>query len=95
MGKGGVLQTLLEDCGLADVRTVTAQAPLRLSGADVTLEMMQQAFGAYRAVVASLDETRRSAAWTEVRKCIAQFEKGGRFETELEFVIGSGAKPVQ
>jgi hypothetical protein len=88
----GILVHLLQDCGFVDVRMEIARAPLRLPNADVTLEMMQQAFGAYRAVAAELTETEQSAAWTEVRKCLKQFELEGRFETELEFVIGSGAK---
>ena len=95
LGGDGVLANLLQDCGFVDVRTDIAKAPLRLASADVTLEMMQQAFGAYRAVVANLNETERSKAWTEVRQCLAQFEVDGRFETALEFVIGSGAKRVQ
>jgi hypothetical protein len=74
---------------------VFARAPLRLPSADIALEMMQQAFGAYRAVVADLNGTKQSAAWSEVRKCLAQFEVGRRFETEFEFVIGSGAKRAQ
>ena len=94
LGADDVLKKLLEDCGFMDVRTVIARAPLRLPNADITLEMMQQAFGAYRAVVASLSQTEQSAAWTEVRKCLAQFEVGERFETEFEFLIGSGAKPA-
>ncbi len=95
LGGDGVLKSLLETCGLVDVRMVIARAPIRLPSADITLEMMQQAFGAYRAVIADLDETKRSTAWAEVRECIAQFESDGRFETELEFVIGSGAKRRQ
>ncbi len=57
--------------------------------------MMQQAFGAYRAVVANLNKNEQSKAWAEVRECLAPFEVDGRFETELEFVIGSGAKRAQ
>lgn len=95
LGGDGILNNLLEDCGFVDVTTVVARAPLRLPSAEIALEMMQQAFGAYRAVVADLNETNRSAAWTEVRKCLVQFEVDGRFETEFEFVIGSGAKRAQ
>jgi ubiquinone/menaquinone biosynthesis C-methylase UbiE len=93
LGDDGMLKNLLADCGFMDVRSEITRAPLQLPSADVTLEMMQQAFGAYRAVVASLNETERSAAWAEVRKCLAQFETGGYFATELEFVVGAGAKP--
>jgi len=95
LGNDGVLKKLLKETGFVDVETVIERAPLRLPSADVTLELMQQAFGAYRAVVADLNEERRSNAWKDVRKCLAQFEVDGHFETEFEFVIGSGAKKAQ
>jgi hypothetical protein len=56
--------------------------------------MMQQAFGAYRAVVADLSPEARAAAWSEVGECLRQFEDREGFRTELEFVIGSGARVV-
>jgi ubiquinone/menaquinone biosynthesis C-methylase UbiE len=92
LGKDGVLESLLESSGFSDVTTRIVRAPLSLPSVDDALEMMQQAFGAYRAVVADLSEAQRSNAWAEVRDSLRQFENGGRFETELEFVIGSGAK---
>jgi hypothetical protein len=53
--------------------------------------MMQQAFGAFRAVVADLSSDARAAAWSEVGGCLKQFEGDDGFQVELEFVIGSGA----
>lgn len=95
LGGDGVLKKLLENSAFMDVKTVIERAPLRLPSADIALEMMQQAFGAYRAVVADMDEEKRSNAWSDVRKCLAQFEVDGHFKTELEFVIGSGTKKAQ
>jgi len=92
LGSDGVLETLLKDSGLADVKTKTIQAPLCLPSASDALEMMQQAFGAYRAVVADLGEAEKSKAWDEVLECLTQFESEDGFETEFEFIIGSGAK---
>ena len=54
------------------------------------LEMMQQAFGAYRAVVADLSSDARAAAWSEVGECLTQFEGDDGLQVELEFAIGSG-----
>jgi hypothetical protein len=55
--------------------------------------MMQQAFGAYRAVVADLSDAEKSKAWNEVHACLKQFERaGGGFAAQFEFVIGVGAK---
>jgi ubiquinone/menaquinone biosynthesis C-methylase UbiE len=93
LGGDGVLEELMKDSGLADVKTRTVRAPLRLPSVAAALEMMQQAFGAHRAVVASLSDAEKSKAWEEVYECLKQFEISGGFETEFEFIIGSGAKP--
>jgi len=53
---------------------------------------MQQAFGAYRAVVVDLTDAERSKAWGEVHECLKGFEAGGCFETAFNLIIGSGAK---
>jgi len=93
LGGGGILESLMKDGGLADVKTRTVRAPLSLSATSDALEMMQQAFGAYRAVVANLSDVEKSKAWDEVYECLKQFETSRGFETEFEFIIGSGAKP--
>jgi len=54
--------------------------------------MMQQAFGAYRAVVADLDPEARAAAWSEVGKCLRQLEDHEGFHTEVELMLGSAAR---
>jgi ubiquinone/menaquinone biosynthesis C-methylase UbiE len=93
LGADGALETLLSESGLSDVKTRSLRASLRLPSLSDTREMMQQAFGAYRAAVADLDERERRIAWAEVGEYLKQFEVGGRFETEFEVVVGSGAKP--
>jgi ubiquinone/menaquinone biosynthesis C-methylase UbiE len=92
LGGAGVLRGLFADSGLAQIETRVVRAPLRLASAAQALEMMQQAFGAYRAVIADLDPDARAAAWSEVGEGLRQFEDGEGFHTELELVIGSGAK---
>ncbi len=88
----GVLKNLLNKSGLTNVNTKTVRALLKLPSTSQALEMMQQAFGAYRAVVADLGEAERSKAWLEVRECLKQFENDDGFKTEFEFIIGSGAR---
>jgi ubiquinone/menaquinone biosynthesis C-methylase UbiE len=92
LGGPGVLQGLLSDSGLTEVEAKVVRAPLRLASAADALAMMQQAFGAYRAVVADLSSQARAAAWSEVGECLRQFENREGFHTEFEFVIGSGVK---
>jgi ubiquinone/menaquinone biosynthesis C-methylase UbiE len=90
LGGAGVLEQLMKDAGLDDVETKTLRASLRLPNSAAALEMMQQAFGAYRAVVANLGEAEKSRAWDDVHECLKQFETHDRFETEFEFIIGAG-----
>jgi SAM-dependent methyltransferase len=93
LGGDGVLGRLMTDGGLGAVETRTTRARLKLSSASEALQMMQQAFGAYRAVLTDLGDAEKSRAWSEVHECLKQFEADNGFETELEFIIGSGAKP--
>lgn len=92
LGADGVLHHLLQDCGLEDVQSMILQAPLRAPSASAALEMMREAFGAYRAVVADLGPDEAARAWEEVHDCLKQFETDGRFEAKLEFAIASGAR---
>lgn len=91
LGAPGALEALLADSGFSDIETTLANAVLRVDSADAAFEMMQEAFGAYRAVVADLDPDARAAAWADVRACLGQFENDRGFQAELEFMIGSGA----
>jgi ubiquinone/menaquinone biosynthesis C-methylase UbiE len=93
LGGEGVLERLMKDSGFEDVKTVVVRAPLVLPSASDALLLMQEAAGAYRAVVAGLSDAEKSRAWGEVYECLRQFEAADRFETGLEFLIGSGAKP--
>lgn len=92
LGGDGVLSALMKDSGLADVRMKAVQATLRLASASDARQLLQEAAGAYRAVVSELDDAARAAAWDEVYQCLRQFETDSGFETTLELIIGSGAK---
>jgi hypothetical protein len=87
------LEKLMKDCGLVEVRSRDVQALLKLPSASDALAMMQEAFGAYRAVVAELNDARKSEAWREVQTCLKQFETGDGFRTDFDFVVASGANP--
>lgn len=94
LGGDGVLERLMKDSGLEDVKTEAVRTQLILPSASDALMLMQEAAGAYRAVVADLNDAEKSRAWSEVHECLKQFEAaGGGFETEAELLIGSGAKP--
>jgi hypothetical protein len=44
------------------------------------------------ASVSDLSDAERSKAWGEVYECLRQFEANGGFQTEVELIIGSGAR---
>jgi ubiquinone/menaquinone biosynthesis C-methylase UbiE len=92
LGGPGVLEGLLAGSGLAEVEARSVSAPLRLASAAEALEMMQQAFGAYRAVVADLEPEARAAAWSEVGECLREFEDQAGFHAEVQLIIGSGVR---
>jgi ubiquinone/menaquinone biosynthesis C-methylase UbiE len=94
LGANGILERLMRDSGLAHVQTKHVTASLNLPNASHALEMMQEAFGAYRAVVADLSDTEKSKAWNEVYACLKNFEGVGGFAAQFEFVIGVGAKAI-
>lgn len=91
LGGDGALSRQLSDGGLQSVETRVVTATLRLASADEALEMIQEAFGAYRAVIAGLDEAAKAAAWAEVLNVLREMEGGQGFATDFEFIIGSGA----
>ena len=54
--------------------------------------MMQEAFGAYRAVVSDSAETVRAAAWAEVAETLKAFETGTEFVAPAEVLLAAGVK---
>lgn len=94
LGGNGILERLMLDSGLAHVQTKQVTASLDLPNASHALEMMQEAFGAYRAVVVDLSDAEKSRAWAQVHECLKQFEGVDGFQALFEFVIGSGAKAI-
>jgi hypothetical protein len=94
LGGPGVLETLMAEAGLVETRTRIIRAPLRLASSADALAMIQQAFGAYRALLSDLGEAEKAAAWDEAAKVLREFETGRGFVTELEAIIGAGSLPI-
>lgn len=93
LGGDGVLARLMQDSGFGDVKTTNVRASLGLPSASDALQLLQEAAGAYRAVVADLSDAERSKAWDEVYECLRQFEVNAGFQSEIELIIGSCARP--
>jgi hypothetical protein len=70
----------------------TVALPLRMSCAAQALAMMQEAFGAYRAVVSDRPEAVRVAAWTAVAEALKTFDTPEGFVAPAEVLVAAGAK---
>ena len=92
LGGKGILEGLMRDSGLVQIQTKLVTASLNLPSASHASEMMREAFGAYRAVVADLSDTEKLKAWNEVYECHKQFEGVDGFRAQFDFIIGAGAK---
>ena len=88
----GALEELLRAAGFADIETRDVAATLRLATAEQAIELMQQAFGVYRAAVAELGERERAAAWEEVSACLGQWADATGFAATRAFTIAAGVK---
>ena len=87
------LADLFKAAGYSDVRVEPVTARLSVASVDDALTMMQEAFGAYRAVLADLDEKDREAAWGSIKECLEQFSELGSVNAEMTLLLASGANP--
>lgn len=93
LGPPGVLERLFADSGFVGVQQRTVALSLRMPSAAQALTMMQDAFGAYRAVVSDSPEGVRMAAWTEVAERLKAFETPTGFVAGAEVLVAAGVKP--
>jgi SAM-dependent methyltransferase len=94
LGGTGVLERLLAAGGFVDIEQRTVDVPLRTPSVAETLTMMQQAFGAYRAVINDSPPAQRDAAWAEVAETLATFETEKGFVAPAEVLVAAAAKPA-
>jgi ubiquinone/menaquinone biosynthesis C-methylase UbiE len=94
LGASGVIERLFTDCGFVGVEQRPIAVPLRMASATQALEMMREAFGAYRAVVSDSPEAVRIAAWAEVGEALKAFETATGFEAPTEVLVAAATKPA-
>jgi hypothetical protein len=83
----------LTESGFENVEQRAITHSLRMPSTTDALPMMQEAFGAYRAVVSDCSEAVRTAAWAEVAEMLKGFETAAGFEAPAEVLVASGVKP--
>lgn len=94
LGGSGVIERLFTDSGFVGVEQRTFAIPLRMPSPLQALEMMREAFGAYRAVVSDSPEAVRVAAWADVAETLKTFETMSGFEAPAEVLVAAGIKPT-
>ena len=93
-GDPGMIERLLSESGFVDIEQRTFAVPLRMPSAAQTLVMMQDAFGAYRAVISDRSEFVRGAAWAEVSETLKTFDTPSGFIGQAEVLVAAGVKPA-
>jgi hypothetical protein len=91
LGAPGVLERLLIDTGFAAIEQRTVIVPLRMPSTAQALAMMQDAFGAYRAVISDQPTSVQEAAWAEVGRALVSFETATGFVAQAEVLIAAGS----
>jgi SAM-dependent methyltransferase len=94
LGAPGVLERLFADSGFVDVEQRPVALALRMPSAAQALAMMQESFGAYRAVVSDCPEAVRVTAWAEVAETLRPFETATGFIAPAEVLVAAGGKPA-
>ena len=94
LGAPGILEGLLAGSGFVGVEQRILDVPLRMPSATEAVTMMQEAFGAYRAVVSDSSEAVQAAAWAEVAQTLNTFETPTGFAARAEVLVAAGVKPA-
>ncbi len=94
LGSPGKMEQLFSECGFVNVERQILSVPLRMASAAQAVAMMQEAFGAYRAVVSDSPESVRAAAWVEVEEALRAFETPEGFVAPTEVLVAAGTRPA-
>jgi SAM-dependent methyltransferase len=92
LGAPGVVERLFTQGGFTDFVKHELALRFELASSAQALQMMQEAFGVYRAAVSDLSDAARAAAWAEVFEALKAFETDGRFVAPSEVLVAAGAK---
>lgn len=94
LGAPGVLENLFAEGGFINIESRYLNLTLQMPSATQTLTMIQEAFGAYRAVIGDSPESVQKAAWAEVLEYLKSIDTGNGIEAPFEALIGSAQKPA-
>jgi len=92
LGAPGALEQAFTSAGFSEVQAERIQAPLRMESASACLRFEQESFGALHQMLSSLDVAAREAAWQDVGRALAEFEREGSFVGPCELVVAVGTR---
>ena len=92
LGAEGVMENVLLQAGFADICIRTIPVPLKMSGTAAYMNMAQEAFGAFNAMMANLTPQERESIWAEVETSMHKFESANGFEAPGECLVASATK---
>jgi hypothetical protein len=94
LGGPGVLERLFVATGFVGFEQKSIAPPLQMPSAAQALAMMQEAFGAYRAVVSDCPEALQAKAWAEVAVTLGRFETAAGFVAPAEVLVAAAMNPA-
>ena len=94
LGAPGTLKNLFEVNHFVNVEICYLNVVFQMPSATQTLTMIQEAFGAYRAVIGDSPESVQRAAWNEVLDYLKSIETNNGIEAPAEVIVGSAQKPT-
>lgn len=92
LGATGMLERVCTAGGFVDFEQRIVSVPLRMATAKQALAMMQEAFGAYRAVLSDQPENVRAAAWAETEEVLEMFMTPGGFVAPGAVLVASATR---
>jgi ubiquinone/menaquinone biosynthesis C-methylase UbiE len=93
MGATGILEKLFKDNGYVNINISEQNLIFNMPLADESLIMIQEAFGAYRAVISDSPEDVQKMAWKEVLEYLISCETSNGIEAPAQVLICSAQKP--
>ncbi len=93
LGAPGVAGRALRDAGFVDVVEIRLDAPLVMSTAAECVRFERESFGALHQMLAGLDESGRTAAWSEIVDRLAAYDGPSGFVGPCELVVVAGTAP--
>lgn len=92
LGAPGVIEGLFTSSGFTDIEQRTMAVDFRMPSAEFAVAMMQEAMGAYRAIVSDCPDDVRVTAWSEVAQTLKSFETTTELIAPAEVLVAAGLK---